>query len=70
MRIFLPQKLEYKHARDTEEVRAGLETVITYSMSGQVCAQLLSDTRTHLRGTHREQAQPLQTIKHDAQEAL
>lgn len=37
-------------------------------LAGQVCVQLLSDT--HLRGTHREQAQPLQIIKHITQETL
>lgn len=32
--IFKTQKLEKKHARDTEEVRAGLETVIIYVQTG------------------------------------
>lgn len=32
--ILFPQRLEYKHVRDVEEVRAGLETVIAYVWTG------------------------------------
>lgn len=53
------------------QARAGLERAITH-VSTALCTDvdMLTHSCTCERNTHREQAQPMQPIKHDAQEGL